>query len=163
MVLDHIAKPDIAHGGFETWSKDIREMARRENVICKLSGMVTEADWKTWTPEQLKPYFDTVLEGMKPRLSFAVENKLSDDPNAPQLKVDLRFKKLDDFEPGNVAKQVTPLKELLALRTRLADLRGTLQGNDKLEEVLLEAVGNTEKLDKLKGEISPTKEGGSNG
>ncbi len=107
--------------------------------------------------------FDTVLEGMKPRLSFAVENKLSDDPNAPQLKVDLRFKKLDDFEPGNVAKQVKPLKELLDLRTRLADLRGTLQGNDKLEEVLLEAVGNTEKLDKLKGEISPTKEGGSNG
>ncbi len=97
--------------------------------------------------------FDTVLEGMKPHLSFAVENKLSDDPNGPQLKVDLKFKKMEDFEPGNVAKQVKPLKELLDLRTRLADLRGTLQGNDKLEEILLEAVGNTEKLDKLKGEI----------
>src|SRR5207253_10537351 len=48
--------------------------------------------------------FDTVLEGMKPHLSFAVENKLSEDPNAPQLKVDLRFKKMEDFEPGNVAK-----------------------------------------------------------
>jgi type VI secretion system protein ImpB len=106
--------------------------------------------------------FDTVLEGMKPHLSYAVENKLSDDPNAPQLKVDLRFKKMDDFEPANVAKQVKPLKELLDLRTRLADLRGTLQGNDKLEEVLLDAVGNTEKLDKLKGEIGP-KGGGSNG
>ena len=97
--------------------------------------------------------FDSVLEGMKPRLSFAVENKLSDDPNAPQLKVDLRFKKMEDFEPGNVAKQVKPLKELLDLRTRLADLRGTLQGNDKLEEILLDAVGNTDKLNKLKGEI----------
>src|ERR1700721_2271445 len=43
--------------------------------------------------------FDTVLEGMKPHLSFAVENKLSDDPNAPQLKVDLHFKKMEDFEP----------------------------------------------------------------
>jgi type VI secretion system protein ImpB len=105
--------------------------------------------------------FDTVLEGMKPHLSFAVENKLSDDPNAPQLKVDLRFKKMDDFEPGNVAKQVKPLKELLDLRTRLADLRGTLQGNDKLEEILLDAVGNTEKLDKLKDELGP--KGGSNG
>jgi type VI secretion system protein ImpB len=104
--------------------------------------------------------FDTVLEGMKPHLSFAVENKLSDDPNAANLKVDLKFRKFDDFEPANVAKQVKPLKELLDLRTRLSDLRGSLQGNDKLEEVLLEAVGNTEKLDKLKGEIG---DGGSNG
>jgi type VI secretion system protein ImpB len=102
--------------------------------------------------------FDSVLEGMKPHLSYAVENKLSDDPNSPQLKVDLRFKKLDDFEPGNVAKQVKPLKEMLDLRTRLADLRGTLQGNDKLEELLLDAVGNTEKLDKLKQEIGSKEE-----
>jgi type VI secretion system protein ImpB len=105
--------------------------------------------------------FDTVLEGMKPHLSFAVENKLSDEPDAPQLKIDLKFRKLDDFEPANVAKQVKPLKELLDLRTRLSDLRGSLQGNDKLEELLLEAVGNTEKLDKLKGELGTV--GGSNG
>jgi type VI secretion system protein ImpB len=106
--------------------------------------------------------FDTVLEGMKPHLSFAVENKLSDEPDAPQLKIDLKFRKLDDFEPANVAKQVKPLKELLDLRTRLSNLRGSLQGNDKLEELLLEAVGNTEKLDKLKGEIGAT-DGGSHG
>jgi len=106
--------------------------------------------------------FDAVLEGMKPHLSFAVENKLSDDADAPNLKIDLQFKKIDDFEPGNVAKQVKPLRELLDLRTRLADLRGTLQGNDKLEEYLLEAVGNTEKLDKLKQEIG-TKEEKPNG
>src|SRR5579864_9048427 len=97
--------------------------------------------------------FDTVLEAMKPHLSFAVENKLSEDADAPQLKADLNFKSLDDFSPEQVAKQVKPLKELLDLRTRLSDLRGSLQGNDKLEELLLEAVGNTEKLDKLKGEI----------
>ena len=108
--------------------------------------------------------FDTVLEGMKPHLSFAVENKLSEDADAPKLKVDLRFKSMEDFEPANVAKQVKPLKELLALRTRLADLRGTLQGNDKLEEVLLDAVGNSEKLDKLKGQVAPKGgEGGGNG
>jgi type VI secretion system protein ImpB len=98
---------------------------------------------------------------MKPHLSFAVENKLSDEPDAPQLKVDLKFRKMDDFEPANVAKQVKPLKQLLDLRTRLSDLRGSLQGNDKLEELLLEAVGNTEKLDKLKGEIGAS-EGDSN-
>ncbi|MGD0515500.1 MAG: type VI secretion system contractile sheath small subunit [Terriglobales bacterium] len=106
--------------------------------------------------------FDTVLEGMKPHLSFAVENKLSDDPDGPQLKIDLKFRKFEDFEPGNVAKQVKPLKELLELRTRLANLRSSLQGNDKLEELLLGAIANTENLEKLKGEIE-VKDGGSNG
>jgi type VI secretion system protein ImpB len=97
--------------------------------------------------------FDTVLEGMKPHLSFAVENKLSDEPDSPNLKVDLKFKSLEDFEPQNVARQVKPLKELLDLRQRLADLRGSLQGNDKLEEILLDSVADKGKLDKLKGEI----------
>src|SRR5206468_9848121 len=74
--------------------------------------------------------FDQVLEGMKPHLSFSVENKLSEEPDAPQLKVDLHFKSMDDFSPENVARQVKPLRELLDLRTKLSDLRGTLQGND---------------------------------
>ncbi|MBI1896783.1 MAG: type VI secretion system contractile sheath small subunit [Acidobacteria bacterium] len=105
--------------------------------------------------------FDSVLEAIKPHLSYGVENKLSEDANAPQLKVDLRFKSMDDFSPENVARQVKPLKELLDLREKLTDLRGSLQGNDKLEELLLDAVSNTEKLDKLKAEVGPG-EGGSN-
>lgn len=98
--------------------------------------------------------FDQVLEGMKPHLAFAVDNKLSEDPDAAQLKVDLRFKSLDDFSPDQVAKQVKPLKELLDLRTKLSDLRGGLQGNEKLEDLLLDAVSNTDKLNKLKAELS---------
>ena len=105
--------------------------------------------------------FDSVLEAMNPHLSLAVENKLSEDVDAPQLKVDLHFKSMDDFGPENVARQVKPLRELLELRTRLSDLRGSLQGNDKLDELLLEAVGNTDKLNRLKAEISAA-EGGSN-
>jgi type VI secretion system protein ImpB len=97
--------------------------------------------------------FDQVLEGMKPHLSYSVENKLSEDPDAPQLKVDLHFKSLDDFDPENVAKQVKPIRELLDLRTKLSDLRGSLQGNDKLEELLMDAVNSTEKMEKLKGEV----------
>ena len=97
--------------------------------------------------------FDQVLEGMKPHLSFSVENKLSEEPDAPQLKVDLHFKSMDDFDPENVAKQVKPIRELLDLRTKLADLRGSLQGNDKLEELLMDAVSSSEKLEKLKGEV----------
>jgi len=108
--------------------------------------------------------FDSVLASMKPHVAFAVENKLSDDPNAGQLKVDLHFNSLDDFEPDQVAKQVKPLRELLDLRTKLSDLRGSLQGNDKLDELLLDAVSNTEKLEKLRGEIGTEKgeKGGSN-
>ena len=97
--------------------------------------------------------FDDVLEAMNPHLAFAVENKLSEDANAPQLKVDLRFTSMDDFSPEEVARQVKPMRELLDLRRRLADLRGSLQGNEKLDELLLEAVGNTEKLNRLKTEI----------
>jgi L-fuconolactonase len=65
-VLDHIAKPTIAAGELTQWSKDIRELARRENVVCKLSGMVTEADWSQWSRQSLQPYFDTVLEAFGP-------------------------------------------------------------------------------------------------
>jgi type VI secretion system protein ImpB len=77
--------------------------------------------------------FDSVLEGMKPRLTLEVENKLSDEPDAGKVRLELKFKQLEDFEPAAVARQVKPLKELMDLRTRLADLRGSLQGNDKLE------------------------------
>ena len=95
--------------------------------------------------------FDTVLEGMKPHLSFAVENKLSEEPEAANLKVDLNFKSMDDFEPENVARQVKPLKELLDLRTRLSDLRGSLQGNDKLEELLLDSCRQYRKTGQAEG------------
>ena len=66
---------------------------------------------------------------------------------------------MDDFEPANVAKQIKPLKELLDLRTKLSDLRGSLQGNDKLDELLMETMKNEDKMSKLKAEV----EGGSNG
>jgi type VI secretion system protein ImpB len=100
--------------------------------------------------------FDSVLKGMQPHLAFSVANKLSDDPNAGQVKVDLHFESMDDFSPENVAKQVGPLKELLDLRTRLSDLRGSLQGNDKLDEALFEAVSNTETREKLRAEMEKT-------
>jgi len=107
--------------------------------------------------------FDTVLAGMNPHLAFSVENKLSEDPNAGQLKVNLNFKSLQDFEPEQVAHQIKPLRELLELRTKLSDLRGTLQGNDKLDELLVDAITNTEKLEKLRAELDlPKPDGGSN-
>jgi len=97
--------------------------------------------------------FDDVMASMKPHLQFSVENKLSEDANAGKLGVNLNFKSMDDFEPENVARQVKPLRELLELRTKLSDLRGSLQGNDKLDEILKETIGNQDKMNKLKGEI----------
>ncbi len=60
-VLDHIGKPEIGKGKMEPWTKNLRELARRQNVFCKLSGMVTEAG-PAWTEERLRPYAETVLE-----------------------------------------------------------------------------------------------------
>ncbi len=103
--------------------------------------------------------FDSVLASMKPHLSYFVENKLSEDPDAGRIGVNLHFQSMDDFEPENVARQVKPLREMLELRTKLADLRGSLQGNEKLDDILLETVKNEDKMKKLKAEV----EGGNNG
>ncbi|MFN0128125.1 MAG: amidohydrolase family protein [Verrucomicrobiales bacterium] len=73
-VLDHVAKPRIKDNAIEPWRKNMKEMARRENVYCKVSGMVTEADYKKWSEEQLRPYFDVVLEAFGPkRLMFGTD------------------------------------------------------------------------------------------
>ena len=70
-VVDHIAKPKIKKNELEPWAKNVKELAKRENVSCKISGMVTEADYKLWTEEQLNPYFETILEAFGPsRLLF---------------------------------------------------------------------------------------------
>lgn len=103
--------------------------------------------------------FDDVLASMKPHLAFSVENKLSDDPNAGKLGVDLTFRSLDDFSPDAVARQVKPLRELLDLRTKLADLRGSLQGNDKLDEILQNTLNDSDKMNKLKAELGSAGDG----
>jgi L-fuconolactonase len=70
-VLDHVAKPLIAGGILEPWATRMRELAKRENVWCKMSGMVTEADWNTWTPDTLKPYMDVTVEAFGPERLMA--------------------------------------------------------------------------------------------
>ena len=97
--------------------------------------------------------FDDVLASMKPRLQFAVENKLSEDPDAGKLGVELNFRSMDDFSPDAVARQVKPLRELLDLRTELANLRANLQTNEKLDEVLQETLGDDDKMKALRDEL----------
>jgi len=102
--------------------------------------------------------FDAVLKSCKPRVNFAVENKLQ--PGGGKIAVDMTFESMDDFSPDAVAQRVGPLKELLDLRTKLADLRGSLQGNDKLEEILQHTLNDATAMKKLEGEIG---NGGGNG
>ncbi len=66
-VLDHLGKPRIRDRSFEAWRHGLRELARRDNVYCKMSGVVTEADWSGWSEEQLRPYLDAALEAFGPR------------------------------------------------------------------------------------------------
>jgi L-fuconolactonase len=61
-VLDHAAKPEIRKGEISDWGADLRGLASRPNVVCKLSGLVTEADWKSWTPDGIRPYLDVAWD-----------------------------------------------------------------------------------------------------
>jgi len=66
-VLDHIAKPFIKDGTISPWDADIRRLANFPNVFCKVSGMVTEADWNAWKPADFRPYLDVVFEAFGPQ------------------------------------------------------------------------------------------------
>jgi L-fuconolactonase len=67
-VVDHIAKPRIARDAFDTeWADGIRELAKREHVSCKISGMITEVRDAEWNVDSLRPYFETVLEAFGPQ------------------------------------------------------------------------------------------------
>jgi type VI secretion system protein ImpB len=160
-------RPPRVHVTYEVEVGDaieIKELPFVMGVLGDFTGQPTEplARLRDRKFTEVNPdNFDSVLEGMKPHLAFTVENKLAEEADAPKLKVDLHFKSMDDFEPENVARQVKPLAELMDLRTKLSNLRANLQGNDKLEEALLGAVGDQDKLDKLKKEMDTP--GGSNG
>ena len=91
--------------------------------------------------------FDQVMEGMKPRLSFSVDNKLQDDGS--KMGVELKFKSMEDFEPDNIVQQVEPLRKLVEARQKLSDLLSKMDGNDKLEEILNDVVADAGKQKEL--------------
>ena len=85
-----------------------------------------------------------VMKKIGPRLAFKVPNRLSEDDT--KLNVELRFESMDDFQPAKIAEQVTPLRKLLELRNSLANLRASLIGNEKLENLLQEVIRKQELL-----------------
>ena len=100
--------------------------------------------------------FDNVLAGMKPRVAFKVDNKLTGDDS--KLAVEIRFKSLDDFHPEKVADQITPLRKLVEARRKLSDLLSKLEGNDKLDQLLQDVMASTDSLAKLEKESGIQKE-----
>ncbi len=143
---------DVEVGG----AIEMKELPFVMGVLADLSGHQDEkARLKDRKFTEVTPdNFDDVLARMSPKLTFKVDNKLSGDDDAGQIGVDLEFGSLDDFAPDRVAEQVGPLKKLLELRQQLADLRGSLQGNDKFEEILQETLSDEEKLNKLQEELA---------
>ncbi len=145
---------------------EMKELPFVMGVLADLSGHPQEGQprlkdrkFVEVTPDN----FDDVLGSMKPHLDLKVKNTLSDDPEAGSLSVSLDFKSLDDFNPDRVAEQVDPIKKLLDLRQQLADLRGSLQGNEKLDEILQETISDEEALNRLKNEMKAQEEGDDNG
>lgn len=97
--------------------------------------------------------FDDVMEGMAPRAAFRVKNRLTSDGG--ELGVDLEFKSFEDFRPESVVQQVEPLRKLQEARSKLADLRNKLAGNEKLEDLLNDVLASTEQLQSLGGKKAP--------
>jgi len=100
--------------------------------------------------------FDEVLKGVEPRANFRVKNELGEEGG--EFAVDLKFKSMADFRPEAVVQQVEPLRKLLEARTKLADLRNKLAGNDKLEDILNDVLHSTEKLAVLGQQTADKKE-----
>lgn len=92
--------------------------------------------------------FDNVMASIEPRIEISVENKLSDDDS--KLNMELRFKKMEDFKPLSIVKQVPALSKLFDARSHLVDLLGKLDGNDKLDEMLMDIVQKTPELEEIK-------------
>jgi len=146
--LDRVRRPrvqityDVETGG----AMEKKELPFVVGVLADLSGAPKTAlpamkDRKMTSID--RDNFNSVLAGAAPRVAMKVQNKLTDEDS--KLAVELNFKHMDDFEPAKVAEQVPALKELLQMRERLTYLQSKMEGNDKLESLLSDVIGNTEK------------------
>lgn len=95
--------------------------------------------------------FDDVMAGMAPRATYRVPNTIGGNG---EFGVELKFNAMDDFRPESVMQQVDPLRKLLEARSRLADLRNKLAGNERLEDLLSDVLSNTEKLAQIDAEAN---------
>lgn len=154
--LDRVRRPrvhityDVETGG----AMEDKELPFVVGVMSDLSGQPKEP-LRPMKERKFVPIdrdnFDDVLDKMAPRLALHVANRLTGDDN--KLAVELNFHGMDDFEPAQVAEQVPALKALLDIRSRLNELAGKMEGNDKLQQLLGKVLENTQNATALAGEL----------
>lgn len=154
---------DVESGG----AKEMKELPFVMGVLADLSGkseqpLANLKDPKRKFVEIDRDNFDDVMKGIKPRLAYTVDNKLTND--ASKMGVELKFNSLEDFGPEQVASQVEPLRKLVEVREQLSALLAKADGNDKLADKLEEIIKNTDLQQKI-GKEAGLAEGkeGSNG
>lgn len=104
-MLDHCGKPDIKNGELVLWKENIRLLADNPRVYCKISGLVTEADWNSWTPDDLKPYFDFVTEQFgADRIVFGSDWPVVNLASGFRGWLDTFLELCRDFSEGELAK-----------------------------------------------------------
>lgn len=150
--LDRVRSPRV-HITYDVEIGDAIEVKEIPFVVGVLGDLSGKPDEPLPSPKDRKfveidrDNFDKVLEGMKPRLAFRVDNKLTGDDT--KMAVELRFKSMDDFHPERVVQQIDPLRQMLNVRQRLSDLLNRLDGNDRLDELLQKVISSTESLEQL--------------
>jgi len=153
--LDRVRPPrvhityDVETGG----AIEMKELPFVMGVLSDLSGQPAEPLPRLANRQFVeidRDNFNDVMKGMKPRLTFRVNNTLKNDDS--KMSVELRFDNVDDFHPERVAQQVQPLRELIKVRQQLSSLLAKTDGNDELSEKLRDIISNTETLQKLKAE-----------
>lgn len=156
-VLDRVRKPrvhityDVETGG----AMELKELPFVVGVMADLSGQpVLDAEGKRVRLKDRKfkrvdrDNFNEILAGSAPSVNLRVPNKLSPDEGS-QLNVALQFRHMRDFEPEQVVNQVEPMRKLLDARRRLSELKTKLDGNDRLDELLVKVLNNPGELEKL--------------
>lgn len=159
-TLDRVRSPRV-HITYDVEIGDAIEMKEIPFVIGVLSDLSGKPDEPLPKLKDRKfveidrDNFNNVLEGMKPRLAFRVDNKLTGDDT--KMAVELRFKSIDDFHPERVADQITPVRKLVEARQKLSGLLNKLDGNDRLDELLQDVITSTDSLKKLGDEVGVKK------
>jgi type VI secretion system protein ImpB len=160
--LDRVRRPRV-HITYDVELGDAIELKELPFVVGVLSDLSGKPDEPLPRLQNRKfididrDTFNDVMKGMKPRLAFQIDNKLTNDDT--KMGVELRFNNLDDFEPEQVARQVEPLNKLMEIRRQLTALLAKADGNDRLVERLREIIGNTEMLQKIAHESQASTDG----
>jgi len=133
----------------------VKELPFVAGVLADLSGDAVPDPTGSKKPKFVeidRDNFDKVMTKMAPRVVLKVNDKINNDDT--KIPVELKFKSMEDFEPQKIAEQVEPLRILLEIRKKLANLRSNLDGNEKLTKLLQKIVEDQDEREKLRAEIA---------